>query len=392
MKEADTTFASDNQELTIKRFISKTVTFKVVNGSWDDGEGEAATADRTVTLTGYDGDTLKLSANQIPAVGSRPNETFKAGSWDVTPGTETTITGNTTYTYTYAPEKAGISHTVTFKVVNGFWDEGEGEAATADKTVTLTGLEGDTLKLTADQIPGVGNRPKDDTYKEGSWDVTPSTETEITQNTTYTYTYAPKDGSAVTDPLPDKVPLTAEGEFYASAEDNFAAESGSGKINGLVLDFSRVGESSVAPSDLKMTAVSGSRFTTRTALKDKKAFRADKGIKVKVNKNTLIPSITVKKSGNVTLEMSDGNTYTIAFRAEKPKAVKGEKKQKQGSGKLTKTASDLFGTSIDSGEFTATGNAEVSGKTVIIDTAEKGSAKIQYRYLNKIYKMTVKIK
>ncbi len=191
---------------------------------------------------------------------------------------------------------------------------------------------------------------------------------------------------------PDKVPFTTEGEFYASTEDNFAAESGSGKITGLVLDFSRISESSVAPSDLKMTTISGSRFTTKAALKDKKSFKADKGIKVKVNKNTLIPAITVKKSGSVTLEMSDGNSFTIAFRAEKPKAVKKEKQQRQGSGQITKTISDLFGTSIDSGELTATGNAEVYGNSAIIDTAEKGSIKFRYKYLNKIYKMTVKVK
>ena len=168
--------------------ISATVTFKVVNGAWDDG----TTADKTVTLTGYEGDTLKLAADQIPAVGSKPNDTYKAGSWDVTPSTETAITENVTYTYTYA-DKDSVSATVTFKVVNGAWDD----ETTADKTVTLTGAEGDTLKLSADQIPAVGSKPND-TYKAGSWDVTPSTDTAITEATTYTYTYAQKDSISQT--------------------------------------------------------------------------------------------------------------------------------------------------------------------------------------------------
>ena len=107
-KETDTANASANQELTIKAFISATVTFKVVNGSWDEGEGDAATADKTVTLTGYEGDTLKLSADQIPAVGTKPADTYKAGSWDVTPSTETAITEATTYTYTYAQKEAAV--------------------------------------------------------------------------------------------------------------------------------------------------------------------------------------------------------------------------------------------------------------------------------------------
>ena len=105
VKATDTTLASDNQELEIKEFISYTVTFKVVNGSWNEGEGDAATADKTVTLTGHDGDSLKLAADQIPAVGTKPNGTYKAGSWDTTPSADTVITGATTYTYTYAAKE-----------------------------------------------------------------------------------------------------------------------------------------------------------------------------------------------------------------------------------------------------------------------------------------------
>ena len=171
-----------------KDSISQTVTFKVVNGSWNDG----TTADNTVTLTGYEGDTLKLTENQIPAVGGNPNATYKAGSWNVTPSTETAITEAMTYTYTYA-KKESISQTVIFKVVNGSWNDG----TSADKTVTLTGYEGDTLKLVANQIPAVGSKPNA-TYKAGSWNVTPSTETAITTTTTYTYTYAKKDSISQT--------------------------------------------------------------------------------------------------------------------------------------------------------------------------------------------------
>ena len=204
VKATDTTNASANQELTVKGFISYTVTFKVVNGKWNEGEGDAATADKTVTLTGYEGDTLKLTADQIPAVGTKPNDTYKAGSWDTTPSTDTAITADTTYTYTYA-QKDSISQTVTFKVVNGSWND----ETTTDKTVTLTGYEGDTLKLSAAQIPAVGSKPND-TYKAGSWDVTPSTETAITEATTYTYTYAAKEASVVTK-APEAKTLTYNG-------------------------------------------------------------------------------------------------------------------------------------------------------------------------------------
>ena len=205
LKATETTNASTNQELTIKGFISYTVTFKVVNGKWNECEGDAATADKTVTLTGYEGDTLKLAANQIPAVGDKPGTNYKAGSWNVTPSADTAIMADTTYTYTYA-QKDTIRRTVTFKVVNGSWND---ETAT-DKTVTLTGYEGDTLKLAADQIPAVGTKPND-TYKAGSWDAIPSTDTAITEATTYTYTYVAKEASVVTK-APEAKTLTYNGQ------------------------------------------------------------------------------------------------------------------------------------------------------------------------------------
>ena len=85
--------------------ISKTVTFRVVNGAWDD----ESTADKTVVLTGYEGDTFNLAADQIPAVGTKPNDNYKAGNWDVTPSTDKEITADTTYTYTYAKKDIDTS-------------------------------------------------------------------------------------------------------------------------------------------------------------------------------------------------------------------------------------------------------------------------------------------
>ena len=84
--------------------VNTTVTFRVVNGSWDDG----TTADKTVTLTGEEGDILKLAAEDIPAVGAKPDDTFKAGSWDVTPSTDTAITEETVFTYTYSSKDAAV--------------------------------------------------------------------------------------------------------------------------------------------------------------------------------------------------------------------------------------------------------------------------------------------
>ncbi|MBO6208594.1 MAG: InlB B-repeat-containing protein, partial [Lachnospiraceae bacterium] len=173
---------------TIRDVISRTVTFKVVNGAWNDG----TTADKKVTLSGNEGDTLKLSSADIPAVGNKAADGYKAGSWDVTPSAGTAINEDTTYTYSYEA-KDSISATVTFKVVNGAWNDG----TTSDKKVTLTGNEGDTLKLASADIPTVGNKASDG-YKAGSWDVTPSAGTAINEDTTYTYSYEAKDSISAT--------------------------------------------------------------------------------------------------------------------------------------------------------------------------------------------------
>ena len=87
-----------NGSLSAWATYARSVTFKVVNGSWNDG----TMADKTVLLSGYTGDTLTLEAGDIPAVGMMPGLMFKAGAWDVTPGVGTAITTDLVFTYTYA--------------------------------------------------------------------------------------------------------------------------------------------------------------------------------------------------------------------------------------------------------------------------------------------------
>ena len=61
---------------------------------------------------------------------------------------------------------------------------------------------------------------------------------------------------------------------------------------------------------------------------------------------------------------------------------------------------DLFGTDIDSGELTITKDkcksknkqATLSGNSVIIKPAEKGSVGLRYKYLNKKYNISINIK
>ena len=63
---------------------------------------------------------------------------------------------------------------------------------------------------------------------------------------------------------------------------------------------------------------------------------------------------------------------------------------------MVRTVKDLFGTDIDAGELTVLkqkhSQARVSDNNLCIDPKEKDSIKVQYKYLNKKYKMTIKVK
>ena len=116
-----------------------------------------------------------------------------------------------------------ISYSVTFRVENGAWDDGEGDDATADRTVTLEGHEGDKLKLEKMQIPSAGSKPKDSTFMAGIWDVEPDEKTEIKQDTVYIYTYAKKEPADVT-----KAPAARNLTYNEQAQELVIAGEASG--------------------------------------------------------------------------------------------------------------------------------------------------------------------
>ena len=100
------------------------VTYKVVNGSWNDGT--TANVTETVTLLGADDQPAEdgtATLADTPAVGNEPNANYKAGKWDTKSGSLPTAIsasdatdGVVTYTYTYA---AKAKYTVTFDTDGG---------------------------------------------------------------------------------------------------------------------------------------------------------------------------------------------------------------------------------------------------------------------------------
>ncbi len=184
----------------------KEVTVKALAQTINEGESIATGTDK-VSVTGLlnghslSGITLTADAdnkNIIPSLAVIKDES------------NTAVTGNYEITYENGDltVRAAISAKVTFKVVNGSWSD---ESST-DKVVTLKGFDGDTLKLTADDIPNAGSKPKDDTFKRGSWDTVPDTETEFDNgaDVTYIYTYAKKELATVVK-APKEKTLTYNG-------------------------------------------------------------------------------------------------------------------------------------------------------------------------------------
>ena len=114
---------------------------------------------------------------------------------------------------------------VTFKVVNGSWDDNTNKDIV--KYVTKKNAEGNgstngTAKLTAGQIPPVGNQPNSGYTASGRWDKTPSTDLNITGDTVFTYTYDKKSGGSggsggshkPTVTIPDDVPTGLNGKDH----------------------------------------------------------------------------------------------------------------------------------------------------------------------------------
>ena len=79
----------------------KKVTFKVVNGMWNDGTA----TDKVVYVTLMTGDKWDVNGTatlNAPAVGEKPNANFQEGQWDVVPPQSVSGLDALEFTYTYA--------------------------------------------------------------------------------------------------------------------------------------------------------------------------------------------------------------------------------------------------------------------------------------------------
>ena len=89
------------------------LTFKVVNGSWNDG----TSADIVTyvqfkdqkTGEAFKDEAVVVPVTRIPAVGDKPNSGYHAGAWDTFPYDNYKVQKDTVFTYTYAKNSSGGS-------------------------------------------------------------------------------------------------------------------------------------------------------------------------------------------------------------------------------------------------------------------------------------------
>ena len=89
------------------------LTFKVVNGEWNDG-GNADIVTyvqfkNEKTGEAFEDKNVVVPATRIPEVGEKPNSGYHAGSWNTTFDGKTPVKQDTVFTYTYAKNSSGGS-------------------------------------------------------------------------------------------------------------------------------------------------------------------------------------------------------------------------------------------------------------------------------------------
>ena len=94
------------------------VTFRIANGTWADG----STADKQILILLHEGKGT-LDAADIPT-GMKADSGYTGGAWDVQPNAAPdAVTGDVVYTYSFTPNKPGMTYQVMFKFVSLTKDE-----------------------------------------------------------------------------------------------------------------------------------------------------------------------------------------------------------------------------------------------------------------------------
>ena len=140
-------YAADDNHDGIPDKYQATVTYKVVNGTWADGDADPI--DELFTMKEYVGgvwNDLNPTLGDTVPTGMKPDDTHKApGAWDKTCDADVAVVDGDVFTYTFDNH---LTHTVTV-IVEGGTSDVEGGTATVihkdDKTVVFTPDEGKVI-------------------------------------------------------------------------------------------------------------------------------------------------------------------------------------------------------------------------------------------------------
>jgi len=348
---------------TIRGLISKTITFKVANGSWNDG----TTENKTVSLSGGEGDTLVLKAGDVPAVGNKPGEGYQAGSWDVVPRVDTPITADTTYIYTYAKapvEKGELTiiakdQTITFG----------NQIKTGASAYEIKGLKaGDKAKVTLKADMAAFTITPSVTVKNSGKDVTANYDiTSVAGKLTVKgvpMIKAISKGKGITVTW-DKVAAADGYDIYAAycgksakfiktVKGNKTSKYTYKKLNGKKLNLkkpSKVFVKAYKMIDGKKVTLQSSIFAHVAGVNDKTRTNA-KSVKLTKSKFTLAKGKTANLNAKVTLvnknkkQLSEGHTAEIRYTSSNKRVATVDSKGKitaVGSGTCTVYVSAVDG-------------------------------------------------
>ncbi|MGM9573723.1 MAG: S-layer homology domain-containing protein [Hominicoprocola sp.] len=307
------------------------VTYKVVNGTWDDN----TTADmvKYVTLTNEDGSWSTTGSYAftaadvaaIPAAGSKPATGYKAGAWDKTlPVVGTTITANVTYTYTYIGTPTPVEPKVT-KYFIEYYKEQEDGSYSKDASLTAVAPKegfvnvGATVTASGDDKIAISGYVFDP-YAEGSVLETKAfapykDDDEVQQFTTLKLYYSidakgdkNPDGTDKGDGIPDKYQVTIQ---YRSAKDDM------GTVGTLTDEVKTISASGTYATTGSVTITGSTATATGDYVFDSWSATADG------HTDWTAPVLSSEGASlsNLTIDAKGGATYTFTANFRAPDSV-----------------------------------------------------------------------
>lgn len=187
--------------------------------------------------------------------------------------------------------------------------------------------------------------------------------------------------------------------------DNYALDTSSGNIKKLVLDLSDAGKYGLK-NDITISVIHGSKITIKQPVESIESVANALEKNIKLNKKTNICTINAKKTkkygaGFATIVTTDGQVYNIRIKIWRPQVQNWVKKGVSDRSDYTDKriaieTDELFLTGIE-GKVTATADGtdvtvDDRGQWIFFDANPGAKVTIQYEYLNKKYKTTIKMK